>query len=205
MATGGAEELSSDTAVQTVDDVFDRIVMNAPDAMFDCRAYYGKNFKSPSYITHSFSKFMYSFTLPTISVPGSYYVATFGEPLLLTWIGLETKVKRKIGASNSIIINAVNGGDPFMSTRSNFFHYCKVPLPAGKLEQEFVHGFMTKDKIDTGLAARKDFSIELKVQFDDSCVVYNPIVVLKVRTPMLVGGLTDHPKWNMQEYSQILS
>ena len=59
MATGRSEELSSDTAVQTVDEVFDRIVMNAPDAMFDCRAYYWQNFKSPSHITHSFLKFTY--------------------------------------------------------------------------------------------------------------------------------------------------
>ena len=108
----GAEEFDTDTSIQTVDEVFDRIVINAPDAMFDCRAYYWPSFKSPSYITHSFLKFTYSFTLPTIillSVPGSYCVATFGEPLLLTWVGLGTKVERKIGSSCNVLINAVNG------------------------------------------------------------------------------------------------
>ena len=51
-----------------------------------------------------------------------------------------------------------------------------------------------EDRIDTGLAvhyrAQKDCSIELKVGFDDSCVIYDPIVVLKVRTPTLVGAWT---------------
>ena len=81
---------------------------NAPDAMFDSRAYYWPNFKSPSLITHSFRNFTYSFALPTISVPGSNYVGSFGESLR---VGLETKVQRKIGASTNIQINAVNGGD----------------------------------------------------------------------------------------------
>ena len=51
-----------------------------------------------------------------------------------------------------------------------------------------------EDRIDTGLAvhyrAQKDCSLELKVGFNDSCVIYDPIVVLKVRTPTLVGAWT---------------
>ena len=80
---------------------FDELIANAPDAMFDCRKYYWPNFNSPDYVTHSFSKFVYPFSLPTISLPGSYYVATFGEPLLLTWVGFEAKVDRRIGAKIS--------------------------------------------------------------------------------------------------------
>ena len=204
MATCGVSLDDGNIAKTTVDEMFDEIVMNAPDVMFDCRAYYWPNFHSPSYIMHSFSKFTFSFTLPTISVPGSYYVATFGEPLLLTWVGLQTKVRRRIGASTNILVNAVNGNDPFTSTHNNVFHYCKVPPPIRQQEQEFVHNFISEDKVDTGLAVHyrvhKDFSIEMKVRFDESCVVYEPTVVLKVQTPTLVGGLEDHPKWNMHTY-----
>lgn len=83
----------SENTETTIDDKFDKLVRSAPDAMFDCRTYYWPNYRSPAYITHSFSKFTFSFTLPTISIPGSYYIASFGEPLLLTWVSLETKVK----------------------------------------------------------------------------------------------------------------
>ena len=116
-------ETYSDDAItdEKESDEFDEIVKSAPDALFDCRAYYWPNFYSPSYITHSFSKFTFSFSLPTISVPGSYYVATFGEPLLLTWVGIKTKVRRKVGASTNISVYAVNGSDPFTSTHSNLF------------------------------------------------------------------------------------
>ena len=204
MASGGEEEEGNATSAQTVDEVFDRIVRNAPDAMFDTRAYYWPNFKSPSLITHSFRNFTYSFSLPTISVPGSYYVTSFGEPLLLTWVGLETKVKRKIGASTNILIN--DGDDPFLSMRCNLFHYCKVPLPVRKQEPDYVYGFMAEDKVNKGLVVHyrvcKYFSIELKAWFDDTCVVFDPTVVVKVQTPTLVGGLRDHPKWNVQEYLQ---
>lgn len=93
MANNGEEELGNATSAQTVDEVFDRIVMNAPDAMFDSRAYYWPNFKSPSLITHSFHKFTYSFGLSTISVLGEPLTIDMGRP----W--------------------PVSGGDPFLSTQ----------------------------------------------------------------------------------------
>ena len=67
MATCGVSLDDGNIAKTTVDEMFDEIVMNAPDVMFDCRAYYWPNFHSPSYIMHGFSKFTFAFTLPTIS------------------------------------------------------------------------------------------------------------------------------------------
>ena len=68
------------------DEVFDRIVMNAQGAMFDSRAYYLPNFKL---IMHTFCTYL------VFPVPGAYYVATFGEPLLLTWVGLKQRLNER--------------------------------------------------------------------------------------------------------------
>ena len=194
------------SGMATIDDEFDEIVRSAPDAMFDCRTYYWPNYRSPVYITHSFSKFTFSFTLPTTSTPGSYYVVFFGEPLLLTWVGLEAKVRRQMGSSTEIQINAIEGGNHFTSDHTNIFNYCKVPTPIRRQERASLLHVMTEDSIDTGLAIhiriRKEYSVELKVRLphDNSTTLINPKVVLKVQTPTLVGGDEDHPLWDKYKY-----
>ena len=186
---------------------FDELIANAPDAMFDCRKYYWPNFNSPDYVTHSFSKFVYPFSLPTISLPGSYYVATFGEPLLLTWVGFEAKVERRIGASVHIKIVGVEGNNPYACRRTNVFQYCNFPPPIRKHEPAFVHHFMTQDKVDTGLAVhyrvRKEYSIEMNASIDSSCIIERPTIVLEVQTPALTGGLEDHYMWDKDKYMEI--
>lgn len=203
---GAKMSASKDVGVETIDDEFDELVRSAPDSMFDCRTYYWPNYVSPAYITHSFSKFTFSFTLPTTSIPGPLYVATFGEPLLLTWVGLETKIRRRIGSSTEVQINIIEGSNPFTSAHTNVFHYCKVPTPIRRQEGAYLHRIVTEDSIDTGLAihmrVRKEYSIELKVRLpnDNSSTLINPTVVIKVQTPALVGGDEDHPLWDKYKY-----
>ena len=139
-------------------------------------------------------------------IPGSYYVATFGEPLLLTWVGLKIKVTQRIGSSTEIQVNTIDVNNPFSSTHTNVFHYCKVPTPIRRQEWASLHHIMTEDSIDTGIAVhyrvRKEYSIEMKVRLplDNSSALINPTVVIKVQTPTLVGGEKDHPLWDKYKY-----
>ena len=158
------------------------------------------------FISHTASRSLHSFTLPTTSTPGSYYVVSFGEPLLLTWVGLEAKIRRWIGSSTEIQINAIEGGNPFTSNHTNISHYCKVPTPIRRQKRASLLHVMTEDSIDTGLAihirVRKEYSVELKVHLpcDNSTTLINPKVVFKVQTPTLVGGDEDHPLWDKYKY-----
>lgn len=189
------------------DSIIDDLIRDAPDSIFDCRSYYWPNFKSPLYVRHSFQKFTYSFTLPTISRPGSYYVATFEEPLLLTWVGVKATIEHRIAASTSINISCVEGEDPFTNARTNVFQYCNVPPPVGRHEPNHVHYFMKKDNVDSGLPVhyrvREQYSVEMEVRIDGHSCIHNPVVVLKVQTPRLVGGFNDRPLWDKHEYLRL--
>lgn len=66
---------------------------------------------------------------------------------------------------------------------------------------------MTQDKVDTGLEVHyrvlKEYSIEINVSSDNSCIVENPTIVLKVQTPALTGGIEDHYMWDKDKYLEI--
>ena len=74
-------------------------------------------------IYHERYKFVYSFQLPTITHSRDYYIASFGESLLLTLIGLEARVNRQIGDLTSVQVDVVNGLNPFSCEHTNTFHY----------------------------------------------------------------------------------
>lgn len=149
--------------------------------------------------------FIYTLKLSNVLSPGVYYLATFGEPLLLKWVGLETTVSRRIAASFDLQVNAVEGNNPYTSQHRSVFHHCIVPPPIRKQKPAFVHHFTTEDKINNGLPVHhrvyKDYSVELKVS--GHCNLKSPVVVLKVQTPKLVGGLTDHFMWDKDKYLEI--
>lgn len=95
---------------------FDQLVESIPDSVLDVRSYYWPNFIQTRYIHHSFKKFVYSIEMPTpICESRAYYIASFGESLLLTWVGIETNVNRRIGASTSMTVRVVRGNDPYTS------------------------------------------------------------------------------------------
>ena len=67
------------------DDVeVDQLLAIVPGSILDSRRYYWPNFVNPQFIYHKKYKFVYSFQLPTIVESRDYYVASFGESLLLT-------------------------------------------------------------------------------------------------------------------------
>ena len=79
---------------------FDTIATSIPAVYLDNRSYYWPNYV-PVDVHHEKYKFVYSIpvTVASISQSGAFYVATFTESLLLTWVGMEAKVHRRIGAS----------------------------------------------------------------------------------------------------------
>lgn len=178
----------------------DQLVETIPDSILDARSYYWPNFVQPRYIRHSFKKFVYSIELPTpIRESRAYYIASFGESLLLTWVGIETKVDRRIGASTNMIVRVVLGNDPYTSEHKDVARYCKVPTPIRSQEPSEIHLRRVEDKVDIGYRVHervhKDFGIELVTRFNDVALV-NTVVVLKVQIPALVGGTEDHYTWN---------
>lgn len=98
---------------------FDELVETLPDAIFDARSYYWPNFVQPVCIYHSFKKFVFSIELPTpIHESKAYYVASFGESLLLTWVGIEATINSRIGASTSMTVRVVRGNNPYTDDRT---------------------------------------------------------------------------------------
>ena len=183
---------------------FDQIAQSIPDSLLDSRRYFWPNFDQPRYIHHQRKKFVYSICLPTpITESGSYYIATFGESLLLTWVGLETRVYRRIGASTSITVKIVHGSDPFSSEHTDLAAYSKVPPPVRLYEPREIHRRTIEEKIDIGFMVHervhKDYGIELMTRCQNVSL-HNTVVVVKVLSSALSGGSKDHPSWNQEDY-----
>ena len=64
--------------------VVDQLTAIVPNSILDSRNYYWPNFVEPRFIYHERYKFIYSFQLPTLTESRDYYVASFGESLLVT-------------------------------------------------------------------------------------------------------------------------
>ena len=147
-------------------------------------------------------KFVYSFQLPTLAESRDY-VASFGESLLVTWIGLEARVSRRISDSTGIQVN-VNGPNPFDCKCTNAFHYCYVPPLVRRQDHISVHGRTTDDRIDFGqhvhIRSRRNYSLEVNTRISHHTVLRDVIVVVKVQAPHLVGGVDDHIMWNQAKY-----
>lgn len=188
------------------DSEFDHMLASVPESVLDSRRYYWPNFNEELLVHHHRHKFVYSFRLPAISQSRAYYVATFGESLLLTWIGLEAKVLHRIGDSTSIQVNVVSGSNPFDSYHNTAFHYCHVPLPVRRQEHREIHRRITEDRVDYGqqvhVRVHRNYSLELSTRIGCHSVISDIIVVIKVQTPKLVGGTEDHIMWDHSEYKR---
>ena len=149
---------------------FDELARLVPDSVLDTRFHYWSNFSHPLYIHHRPKRLVYSIRLPTpISESGSYYVASFGESLLLTWVGLETRVHRRFGASTNITLKVVRGNESFTSEHKDVAGYCKVSPPVCRQEPREIHLRTTEDEVDIGFMVHervhKDYSFELVTRF----------------------------------------
>ena len=96
---------------------FDTVAASIPAVYLDSRNYHWHNY-APVDVHHEKYKFVYSIpvTATAINQSGAFYVATFTESLLLTWVGMEAKIHRRIGASTYISVNVIEGGIPFIIT-----------------------------------------------------------------------------------------
>ena len=89
----------------------------------------------------------------------------FTESLLLTWVGMEANVHRRIGAST---VNVVEGSNPLSDYHKPVFEYCHV-LPRVRQQKPLnVHLMTTSDRIDSGKRVHhrvhSDFSLEVTVR-----------------------------------------
>ena len=188
---------------------FDALAATIPDVHLDSRKYFWPNYV-PFDVHHEKYKFVYSIPVSAnvICHSGAFYLATFSESLLLTWVGLEANIHRRIGASTYISVNVVEGNNPFGHHHTPIFEYCHVPISVRKQEPQNVHLMTTEDRIDFGKRVHhrvhSEFSLELSVRIGNdvynSVTIRNLIVVIKVQTPAAVGGVRDHPRWNQDEY-----
>ena len=190
--------------VHNEDSEFDQMLARVPESIIDNRTYYWPNFVQPHIIYHERFKFVYSFRLPTITQSRAYYVASFGESLLLTWVGLEARIFRRIGDSTSIKVDVVKGSNPFVNDRVDTIHYCNVPPPVRQQEHIAIHRRTTEDRVDFGqnvhVRVHRNFSLELNTRITNHTILSDIVIVVKVQTPRLVGGSEDHIMWNQAEY-----
>ena len=190
-------EADDKTSNETAENEFDDILRSVGEGCVDSRSYYWKNYITPLYIYHSKQKFTYS--------KGIYYLATFCESLLVTWVGLEARVHRRIGASVSFSINCVEGNDPYNSPHIKIFEYNKVPPPVRRLEPPEVLERTTMERIDLGRKVHhrvhNDYCLEFSTN-NENVTMEDIVVVVKVQTPKLLGGPHDHPLWDQDYYER---
>ena len=193
------------------DKEFDALVGTIPDIYLDNRKYYWPNYV-PFHVHHEKFKFVYSIPIVATSIcqSGAFYLATFSESLLLTWVGLEARVHRRLGASTYISVNVVEGSNPFNDSHKSIFEYCHVPMPVRKQEPNNVRLMTTQDRVNFGKTVHKHvhlgFTLELSVRIGSdiysSVNIRDVVVVIKVQTPTAVGGVRDHPQWDQNEYEK---
>ena len=190
-------------------DVVEHIIANAPNRLLDCRTYYWTNFKYPGFgIMYHCSNFQHTISLGCLYDQSPTYIASFDESLLLTWIGIECSVQRRLATSYKIQMNIVNGMNRYADEHQPIFTYYKVTPPINRFEPQFVHGIITSDKIDTGkcvhVPVHKGYNVELIHSCDEqqgsTFSLMNVKVVLKVQHPSRVGGMIDHPSWDKSSY-----
>ena len=91
----------------TDDPIVDHILRNCPLGLLDCRSYYWRNFKYPgTIIRYNHHHFQHTISVGNIypQSPGSSYVCTFNESMLLTWVGVECSVQRRLATAYSISV-----------------------------------------------------------------------------------------------------
>lgn len=159
----------------------------------DCRSYYWRNFQYPGRII-SYNRHHFQHTISVYPhLPGGSYVCTFNESMLLTWVGVECSVQRRLATAYSISVNVIDGPNPFENGCTTVFTYSKVPLPVNRYEPRYIHQMITSDRIDTGTNTHTRINnVEIVLWFDELCgsILINAQVVLKVQE--LVGLKTTH-------------
>ena len=187
----------------TDDSVIDDMILTCPAGLLDCRSYYWRNFNYPgTKIDYDRCHFQHIISIGDVHPQSPSYVCTFNEPMLLTWIGVECLVERRLATTYRFSVNVVEGSNPFVDSHTTIFNYSRVPLPISRYEPRYVHRFITSDKIDTGtnthVRVYNDYSVELVPWFDEfrGSNLANAKIVLKVQHPSRVGGIQDHPSWD---------
>ena len=90
------------------DDTIDELIANVPCTTLDSRTYSYTRYPGVK-IMYNRTKFQHTIALGLINIPKPVYVAGFGESMLLTWVGLECSVRRRVVTSYTINLKVVNG------------------------------------------------------------------------------------------------
>ena len=148
----------------------DCFMASIPCRMLDNRSYYWDNFNYPGLeIAHNIRHFQQTISLGNLANQSPYYICTFGEPLLLTWVGIDCSIQRLLETAYTKNIN-VAGINPFTDRHSTIFTYSKTPYQINRFEPKFLHRMVTTDKVDNGLRSHirvyKGYNVEL-VTFHD--------------------------------------
>ena len=98
----------------------------------------------------------------------------------------------------------MNGPNLFDCKCTNAFHYYYVPPPVRRQEHISVHRRMTDDRIDFGphvhIRVHRNYSLDVNTRISHRTILRDVIVVVKLQTTRLVGGVEDHITWNQAEY-----
>lgn len=127
--------------------------------------------------------------------------------MLLTWVGVECAVHRRVATSYRLNVNVVSGENPYESTHKSVLLYSCVPPPVSRFEPQHVHQIRTSDKVDVGsnthTRLHTGYSIEFTSTFDEivGSSLTNTKVVIKLQHPSRVGGACDHPSWDKNSIS----
>ena len=91
--------------------------------------------------------------------------------MLLTWVGVEYSVQRRLETAYRVSVNVIDGSNPFANGRTTVFTYSKVPLPDSSYEPHYIHQIITSDRIDTGTTTHAQvhsgYNVEIVPWFDE--------------------------------------
>lgn len=190
---------------------FDEIITSAPAHLFEPNYYYYRNFSEYRYVTHHVDSFEHYIALGSLAESGSYYVASFDEHLLLTRVGIRTKVMRGLTSSLHFRISAFGGNNPYdhLLHRTVLLEYVNFRPPANRFHS-FLENRRATFRIDTGqntrIRVKPRYQLELELLNKNSPVVFeNTEVFVRVQAAKAVGGIEDHPTWFRKKYDKTVS
>ena len=91
------------------DNTLDAIAVNMPQHLLDANYYYYNNFKGTYNIRHRLTSFQFYIPLGNINQPGSYYVGSAQQELLITRVGIKANIKARTSDTISFKFAVLNG------------------------------------------------------------------------------------------------
>lgn len=126
---------------KTAEELVDSLISTVPSWMLDSRTYYRPNFKLGNGVKYFWDKFVYCFPHGTLRAQPNYYVCSFTESLLLTWIGIECSVQRYTATSYKINLNFADGKNQYSDNTIMYSPIIKLVHPSISLSPHLSRNF----------------------------------------------------------------